>query len=86
MYEVILHSKAGKEYNKLPERINTIFTGAMLALRDNPYPFREYDLKKLKGTENMFRIRVGDYRMVYTIEKKLKRVVVLKIGRRGKVY
>ncbi len=86
MYEVVIHAKAEKEYKKLPERIKRAFAKAMLILQTNPYPFREYDLKKLRGSENIFRIRVGDYRLVYSVEKNLKRIAVLKIEHRKRAY
>ncbi len=41
---------------------------------------------KLSGAENLYRIRVGDYRVVYQILDKVLRVIVIRIGHRGEVY
>ncbi len=86
MYEIIIHAKAEKEYRKLPERIKKTFAKAMRTLQTSPYPFREYDIKKLKGSENIFRIRTGDYRLIYFVEKDLKKITVLKMEHRGRAY
>jgi len=44
----------------LKEKLRNLFE----ALKSNPLPFREYDLKKLKGTENFYRIRIGGIRII----------------------
>ncbi len=43
------------------------------------------DIKKLKGTD-MFRLRVGDYRILYTVESDRYVVLVIDIGNRGQIY
>ncbi|HHT9135036.1 MAG TPA: type II toxin-antitoxin system RelE family toxin [Candidatus Avalokitesvara rifleensis] len=53
------------------------------ALANNPRP---PDVKKLSGTESLYRIRVGDYRIIYEIQDRVLVVLVVKIGRRGDVY
>lgn len=80
MYEVICNTKAKKEYRKLPEKIKQTFERVMLTLKENPYPFKEYDLKKMEGSENIFRIRAGDYRLIYSVEKDLGKIFILKMG------
>jgi mRNA interferase RelE/StbE len=52
-------------------------------LRDNPRP---QGVKKLVGEENLYRIREGDYRLIYTIEDKKLIVLVVKIGDRKEIY
>lgn len=44
------------------------------------------DIKPLSGHENLYRLRVGSYRVIYTIEGDLLIVRVLTIGSRGDVY
>jgi len=43
-------------------------------------------VKKLEGDEELYRVRVGDYRIVYHIQKRLLVVLVVTIGRRREVY
>ncbi len=44
------------------------------------------DIKPMSGHENLFRLRVGAYRVIYTIENDVLIVRVLTIGNRGDVY
>jgi mRNA interferase RelE/StbE len=55
----------------------------MEALRENPRPTT---VKKLAAEENLYRIRVGDYRVVYQIRDKELIVLVVKIGHRREIY
>ena len=43
-------------------------------------------MKKLEGDEELYCVRVGDYRIVYRIQKRLLVVLVVTIGRRREVY
>lgn len=52
-------------------------------LEENPRPF---GLKKLVAEENLYRIRVGDYRIIYQIQDKILLILVIKIGHRKDIY
>ena len=52
-------------------------------LADNPRPRR---VEKLSGEKNLYRIRSGDYRIIYEIRDKSLLVLVVRIGQRGDVY
>ena len=54
----------------------------MLALADNPRP---HGVVKLSGRE-AWRIRVGDFRVIYTIDDTRKEVVIYAIGHRREIY
>jgi mRNA interferase RelE/StbE len=56
---------------------------AILGLAENPHPPGS---KQLKGTDDQYRIRVGDYRVVYTIEAKRLVVLIVNIGDRRDIY
>ena len=58
----------------------------LLKLCENPYPIKDYELKKLQGLINTYRIRIGDIRIVYEILKDDREINVLKIDLRGSVY
>jgi mRNA interferase RelE/StbE len=81
-YSVEIISKAEKEFMKLPELVRARIHKQLLLLEDNPRPFGH---KKLKETE-YYRIRSGDYRIVYSINDKVKVVKVLSIADRKDVY
>ena len=86
MYTVEIHRKAEKEIKELPEDIKRDVIELLIKLQTTPYPFREYDLKKLKGFKNVYRIRIRDYRVSYWISDKLKKIIILEVKRRGQAY
>ena len=53
------------------------------SLAENPKP---HGVKDLKGTVNLFRIRVGDYRIIYEIQDEILLISILKVGNRREVY
>jgi len=70
MYKIFLTSKAQREYTKLPTVIaHTIKAVIFGPLRENPFS-RSLDIKKLQVPLEGFRLRVGDYRVMYDIEEK----------------
>jgi len=52
-------------------------------LAENPRP---YGVRKLEGEDGLYRIRVGDFRIIYLIEDRRLVVVVIRIGNRRDVY
>jgi mRNA interferase RelE/StbE len=68
---------------KLDPQIRTRLAPRISALADEPRPIRS---KKLVATEELYRIRVGAYRVVYRIENDALVVLVLKLGHRRDVY
>lgn len=44
------------------------------------------DIKSMKGFENFYRLRVGDYRIIYTLDNKILLVRVVEVGNRGDIY
>ena len=81
-YSVDIHSPAKKSLFRLPENVQTRIARSMLALADNPRP---HGVAKLSGRE-AWRIRVGDYRVIYTIDDPRKEVVIYAIGHRREIY
>jgi mRNA interferase RelE/StbE len=60
-------------------------TEALNLLALNPYS-ELLKVKKLKAAQDLYRIRLGDYRLVYEIRNERLVVLVIKIGHRGEVY
>jgi len=82
LYTVEIVSKAEKEYLKLPQSVKSRFQEIILSLAKNPRPFGS---KKLRETE-YYRLRSGDYRIIYSVEDNAKIVKILSIGHRKEVY
>jgi mRNA interferase RelE/StbE len=81
-WRIEISRDARKEFERLPTQIQTRIAKAVLALEENPFP---HGCKKLKNRDG-FRIRIGDYRVLYFADTKLKQIVVGVIGHRCEVY
>ncbi len=57
-----------------------------MVLQENPVPAEQFDIKKLQGTKDTFRARLGDVRMIYEIFWDQQRINVLVIERRETAY
>ncbi len=82
-YQVQLKASVEKAYAKLPDKAKKRIAGRLRSLEDDPRP---PGVKKLEGADGLYRIREGDFRIVYTIEDGILLVLVLKIGDRKDVY
>jgi len=84
--DIFIHDSAEKFLNKLDKKIQTNIKEHMKKLSENPYS-KQLDIKKLKGLKNkpnLFRLRVGDYRIIYFIEEE--KILVTEIMKREKGY
>jgi len=82
-YEVLLSKAARRQLSTLPVFIHNKIIEDISALSSSPRPA---GCKKLKGYKNAWRIRVGDYRVIYEIEDKILRILVIAIGHRKDIY
>ena len=83
-YAIQIKKKALKELEALPTKVNLQIVSAIDALSENPRPKGS---KKLQGEkEYLWRIRVGDYRIIYFIEDKIQVVEIRKITHRRSAY
>jgi len=83
MYRVIVKKKVLKSLDKIPVAYLSSIKEAVNDLETNPRPF---GYRKLEGFENSYRIRVGIYRIIYTIEDDILTVEVIKIDHRSRAY
>jgi len=82
-YTVVLTRTAEKELYNLPQSVIVKIVTALKLLEDEPRPS---GCKKLKGYKNLWRIRIGDYRVIYAIEDVILLVDVREIGNRKDIY
>jgi mRNA interferase RelE/StbE len=83
-YRVDVRPDAEKFLRKLRDKkLLARLVAAMRALAENPRPS---GCKKMQGDENLWRIRVGDHRIVYEIHDKILVVLVVSVGNRRDVY
>jgi mRNA interferase RelE/StbE len=82
-YEIEITRTAEKQLKALPHEDRRRLAAAILALADDPRP---RGLRKLTGYDDVFRVRVGRYRILYSISNRKLIIIILKIGHRRHVY
>lgn len=82
-YEIQISKSASKQIKKLPSEIQERIQVKVDSLAIEPRPD---GVKKLKGRENGYRIRVGDYRIIYDIIDDILLITVVEVGHRSSVY
>ena len=85
MYNVVLTKKAVKNFRTLPEDLQNRCGEIFDALNHSFAPIR-LNIKKLKGYENTYRIRVGSWRIIYRVNKNEKSIVIYDILQRKGAY
>jgi mRNA interferase RelE/StbE len=82
-YSVEVKPSARKELESLPDNVLARVLQKMNSLRTAPRPA---GCKKLKGYKDQWRVRVGDWRVVYIIEDAAKLISITRIAHRREVY
>lgn len=80
MYKIIIKKKAKKFIDKLPKNERLRIANAIKQLPNGE------DIKKLKGHSDLLRLRVGEYRIIYTVDNGELIVYVIDAGNRGDIY
>ena len=76
-------ASAGRDFSKLSRDIQQRIASRIDALARQPRP---RGVEKMEGHETRYRIRVGDYRVIYEIQDKILLVLIVRIGHRREVY
>ena len=81
-WRVVVTGRAERELKRLPAKDQGRIRSAMDALTTGPGG----DLRKLRGTEDEWRLRVGDWRIRFRIDFSARVVVILRVLPRGSAY
>ena len=82
-YRISIEPAAQRELSKLPIDVRQNVADAISALANEPRP---PGVRKLSGSKSSYRIRIGDYRVLYTIADRILHVIVIKVGNRRDIY
>ena len=82
-YEIEISRTAEKRLKQLPREDQERVVRAILALAKEPFPRGS---RKLSGHDDVFRIRVGQYRVIYSVSGRKLIIIILKIGHRQDIY
>jgi mRNA interferase RelE/StbE len=80
MYRIIIKKPAKKFIDRLPMNEKRRIVEAIERLPEGD------DIKRLKGHSDLFRLRVGDYRIIYTVDNGELIVCIIDAGNRGEIY
>ena len=82
-YRLVWKRSAEKELRALPREAVSRIVRLAEALRDDPYPA---GARGIVGSERTYRLRSGDYRLVYTVERERLVIEVVRVAHRREVY
>ena len=87
-FKILLHRQFLRKTKRL--RLSQAYIKKIKALlsflRFDPIPWRRFDIRKIEGSDNIYRVRIGIYRIFYSIDKNRKIIKVLDIETRQKAY
>ena len=87
-FRILLHRQFLRKIKRLrlsisyQRKITILFS----TLRVDPIPWREFDIKKIEGSDNLYRVRIGIYRIFYSLDKNNKVIKIIDIETRQKAY
>ena len=82
-YRIALKPAAQRQIRKLPRRAQLRVIARIERLAADPYPS---GVRKLKAETSLFRVRDGNYRIVYTVQEERLVVLIVRIGDRRDAY
>lgn len=82
-YQVEITPAAKRQIKKLIASVQLAIVERLEQLAEDPRP---PGVLKMQGVESLYRIRVGDYRIIYEIQDQTLLIAVVKVGHRGDVY
>lgn len=80
MYKIIIRKPAKKFIDRLPMNEKRRVVAAIEQLPNGE------DIKRLKGHSDLLRLRVGDYRIIYSVDNGQLVVYIVDVGNRGEIY
>ena len=86
-YKVLAHRRVIKFLKSLQdERLKARLKEAIAKLQNHPIALRRLDVEKLEGLKRAYRVRVGEYRIIFLVDKEDKTIYITHIGRRESIY
>jgi len=82
-YDLLIKRNAEKELCSISQPYLSKILNKIKSLQSTPRP---QGAIMLKGNNQYFRIRLGDYRVIYSVDDKNKSVTIIKVGHRREVY
>jgi len=87
-FEVLIDERVEKDLEKVPKYIIQKFLKLLDEFEKDPIrPRSGFDLKPMEGySGNTYRLRIGDYRVLYSVDHEVKKVRITSVQHRGDAY
>ena len=82
-YRIEFSQDAEHQFKKFTKEVQIRLKHRIDILAENPFP---RGVKKLSAEEDLYRLRIGDYRIIYQVQGKALLILILKLGHRKNVY
>jgi mRNA interferase RelE/StbE len=82
-YRIELSPRAQRDFKALDGSLRGRIKRRIDSLAENPYPS---GITKIEGEDDLYRLRVGDYRILYQVKGKILLVLIVGIGHRRDIY
>lgn len=82
-YSLTFKPSVEKDLRRIPKSLHERIFASLEGLKTNPFPKQSL---KLSGAEKLYRLRVGDYRVIYEIDTQAQRITIHYIRHRRDVY
>ena len=82
-YRIEFAPKAERDFKALDKPIRSRLAHRIDSLAENPFP---QGIRKLTGEEDLYRLRVGDYRIIYQVQGRRLVILIVRIGHRADIY
>jgi len=86
MFKIVIHKKSIKKLREMGKSSLKRMANLIEILETDPIPWKYFDVKKLEGEKDTYRVRIGKYRIIYFVDKNSKIIHILKIEKREKAY
>jgi len=83
MYSLEFKERVIKDFNKIPQKDKIKIWDRLQKLKNEP---RTKSTRKLTGRDDEYRIRFGNYRVIYQIDDLLQKVLIIQVGHRKEIY
>ena len=85
-YRLLLHKNASKFIEKCDKKQKEMIKKKLTLLQIDPRNHPLLDIKAMQGYSDLYRLRIGQYRLIYQIKEKELLIFLMTIGNRGDVY
>ena len=82
-YRIELSPRAQRDFRALDGYIRRRIARRIDSLSENPYP---QGIKKIEGEDELYRLRIGDYRVLYQVREKILLILIVGMGHRHDIY